>query len=86
MKNELKFKLRKDVITGFSFSFTSSLVCKLKELIEADRVFEYGNEKSKGEGFANKTTEIAAVVISYLGDQLHCRISGNVPCINFMRS
>ncbi len=38
-KQEFKLLLREDVITGFSFSFTSALLKKLKELEKENRIF-----------------------------------------------
>ncbi len=75
MKLELSLKLRQDVITGFSYSFTKALVEKLKELLKKDNVFVDGNETAKTHDGYFRETEIAGIVTHYLCDQLQVQHS-----------
>ncbi len=67
--SEQKSKLKLDGITGFSFSFTSALLEKLKQLKKEDRIFETGEEKAK-KSYHKSLTFIAHTVIEYLSEQL----------------
>lgn len=61
-----ELKLQQDVITGFSFSFSSALLQKLKELRDENRVFEKDSARM---------TEIANVVMYHLDNQIPTGIS-----------
>jgi len=69
---KLEFTLKKDVINGFSYSFTNSLLKKLKKLKEEDRIFVDGWKKAiEDERVSNiNKTKIADLVIAYLVEQL----------------
>jgi len=75
----LELTLKQDVINGFSYSFTKSLLEKLKKLKEEDRIFIGGWEKAIEEEKQHKKnhlnidlnkTKIAKLVISYLVKQI----------------
>lgn len=72
---KLELTLEQDVINGFSYSFTKSLLEKLKKLKKEDRVFEYGWKKATEERNPSDVTAIASVVISYLCDQIQTDLS-----------
>lgn len=71
---QLELTLKQDVINGFSYSFTNSLLEKLKKLKEEDRIFKDGWEKATEVETRNhctsSITKIASVVINYLDDQI----------------
>lgn len=70
----LELTLKQDVINGFSYSFTNSLLKGLKKLKKEDKIFEdgWGNaeEIEARDHRPSRTTGIACVVIEYLKQQL----------------
>lgn len=66
MKQELKLTLEQDQITGFSYSFCTALLKKLKKLIEENRVFVDGNDACTDRNYNHNKTKIAGIVVSYL--------------------
>lgn len=61
-KQQLQLTLQPDVINGFSFSFCSSLVAKLKQLMDTGRLYSEDEE--------DYLTPIARCVSEHLTDQV----------------
>jgi len=72
-EQKLTLTLEDDVISGFSLSFTKSLLKKLEELKRLDRIFDDSaediEEKDK-KGYSSPLTSIANSVVKHLVDQL----------------
>ena len=71
---QFELTLKQDVISGFSYSFTSSLLKGLKKLKKEDKIFEDGWENAAEiearNNFPSSITGIACVIIEYLKQQL----------------
>jgi hypothetical protein len=73
MEQTQSLRLRQDIINGFSYSFTSSLLEKIKQLLAENRIFVDGNEKCKVDNNDfHKLTPIAEITLNYLKEQLPC--------------
>ncbi len=61
----LSLKLRQDVVTGFSYSFSRALLDRLKMIFESDELYEkYDN------GTPGRTSELVENLRHYLSDQM----------------
>ncbi|MBI5306678.1 hypothetical protein HZB04_03805 [Candidatus Wolfebacteria bacterium] len=60
---ELKLVLKNDVINGFSYSFSKTILEKLKEVVRDDRMF-------KNTYSSRRLTDIANTLVSHLYQQL----------------
>lgn len=70
-----KLVLSDDIITGFSYSFTSALLAKIKELEKENRIFEQGLEEAKkneSNNLGSPLTLIAESTLCYLNEQIRC--------------
>ncbi|HTW96592.1 MAG TPA: hypothetical protein VMD74_02960 [Candidatus Methylomirabilis sp.] len=69
----LSLVLKNDVITGFSYSFSSALLRKLKEMNEKDQIFKKGLKNALNDAKKNiqsYLTDMAIIVAVHLHQQI----------------